>query len=90
MRVPSGLAGDLLELELAERVQGGGHQPGLFALAPEGDDQLLRAGPGLAERLVERLGLADQGDQAGRGRVVDDFGAGGRRVADDGPVGSSG
>ena len=56
-----------------------GHQAGLLALAAEGDDQLLRAGPGLAERLVERLGLADQGDQAGRGGVVADLGTGVRR-----------
>ena len=47
------LFGDLLEPELAERIERGRHQAGLFALAAEGDDQLLRASPGLAEGFVE-------------------------------------
>ena len=66
---PAGLPGDVLELERLERRQGGAHEPLASPVTAERDGQPARAGLGVGQGLVQRLGLPDQRrEAAGVGR----------------------
>src|SRR5258708_5372130 len=57
-------AGDVLELELAERSQGFLNESGLLSMTSQGAHQAVGTGLGVGEGCVDRLGLADQRRQA--------------------------